>query len=84
MVQQIWSKLNARERQAAMGAGFIVLSWLLEIVLSSGLYGIAGAGGRVDRGPLPTKTSRVIRLETPRTSSSPRQWPSSRPPRGSH
>jgi hypothetical protein len=45
MVQQIWSKLNPRERQAAIGAGLIVLSWLLGIVLSSGLYGVAGAGG---------------------------------------
>ena len=45
MVQQIWSKLNARERRAAMGAGVVVLSWLLGIALSSGLYGLAGAGG---------------------------------------
>jgi hypothetical protein len=45
MVQQIWSKLNARERLAVTGAGLIVLSWLLGIVLSGGLYGVAGAGG---------------------------------------
>lgn len=45
MVQQIWSKLNPRERMAVIGAGLIVLSWLLGIVLSRGLYGVAGAGG---------------------------------------
>ena len=37
MVQLVWSKLNPRERMAVIGAGLIVLSWLLGIVLSSGL-----------------------------------------------
>ncbi len=45
MLEQIWSKLNARERRAVIGAGLIVLSWLLGIVLSGGLYGVVGAGG---------------------------------------
>ncbi|HVA87603.1 MAG TPA: hypothetical protein VNF73_14965 [Candidatus Saccharimonadales bacterium] len=43
--QQLWSKINAHERLAVIGAGLIVLSWLLGIVLSRGLFGLAGAGG---------------------------------------
>src|SRR2546428_11279114 len=45
MLQQIWTKLNERERRAAIGAGLIVLSWLLGLVLAGGFYGVAGAGG---------------------------------------
>ena len=45
MLQQVWSKLNQRERLAVSGAGLIVLSWLLGIVWSGGLFGAAGAGG---------------------------------------
>ena len=44
MLQQLWSTLNTRERQTAIGAGLIVLSWLLGIVLSRGFFGFAGAG----------------------------------------
>ncbi len=45
MLNEIWSKIGARERLAVIGAGLIVLSWLLGIVLSGGLFGVAGAGG---------------------------------------
>ena len=44
MLQQLWSTLNTRERQTAIGAGLIVLSWLLGIVLSRGFFGFGGAG----------------------------------------
>jgi hypothetical protein len=45
LAQQVWSKLNSRERLAATGAALIVLSWLLGIAMAGGLYGVAGAGG---------------------------------------
>ncbi len=45
MVTEIWAKVSSRERLALIGAGLIVVSWLLGIVLSGGLFGVAGAGG---------------------------------------
>ncbi len=45
MIQEVWSKVNRRERLAVIGAGLIVLSWLLGLVLGGGLYGLMGLGG---------------------------------------
>jgi len=41
---EIWRKLGAGERLAVVGAGLIVVAWLLGLVMS-GYFGLAGAGG---------------------------------------
>ncbi len=41
MVQQIWSKFNANERMAAIGAIVIIISWIV------GLAGSFGLGGSI-------------------------------------
>lgn len=44
VLSEIWRKLGAGERLAVVGAGLIVLSWVLGLVMS-GFFGLAGAGG---------------------------------------
>ncbi len=39
MLQEIWAKTNPRERLCAIGAGLILLSWILGLVLSGGYFG---------------------------------------------
>jgi hypothetical protein len=43
-LEQVWAKANAHERLAVTGAVLILVSWLLGIVLSNGLFGAVGAG----------------------------------------
>lgn len=45
MLQEIWAKVNPRERLAVIGAGLIILSWLLGIVLTGGFIALAGTDG---------------------------------------
>ena len=45
MVAEIWTKMDQRERLAVSGAGLIIVSWLLGLVLSGGYFGAIGAGG---------------------------------------
>ncbi len=44
MLQEIWAKVNPRERLAVIGAGLILLAWIIGLA-AGGYFGAVGTGG---------------------------------------